>query len=66
MISGLGPGELSIISPNAAHAILGPGSRCLKSPWYDNGTVSLQFIRDLKEHASRRRVWDRAFSAKGE
>lgn len=64
----IGPGELSIASPNAANAILGPSSTCLRSPWYENDAgimQSLLTIRDPHLHESRRRIWDRAFSVKG-
>lgn len=64
-----GPGEVSIISPNAAFTILGPGG-CLKSPWYDYGygqpLNSLHSTRDVAVHESRRRIWDRGFGSKGE
>ncbi|MCJ1464976.1 hypothetical protein MMC07_003591 [Pseudocyphellaria aurata] len=63
----IGPAELSIISPNAANAILGPSSTCLRSPWYDNDagvSQSLLTIRSPQLHESRRRLWDRAFSVK--
>lgn len=49
-------------------ALIGTGSKCTKSPWYDvvglpHTTTHLE--RDRVRHDKRRKVWDRGFSAKG-
>ncbi|TGO67404.1 hypothetical protein BOTNAR_0043g00080 [Botryotinia narcissicola] len=63
----IGPNELSIIKPEAVKAMIGPGSKCTKSAWYDvvglpHTTMHLE--RDRVKHDKRRKVWDRGFSAK--
>ncbi|KAA8568678.1 hypothetical protein EYC84_007681 [Monilinia fructicola] len=63
----VGPNELSIVKPGAVKALMGQGSKCTKSPWYDvvglpHTTTHLE--RDRVRHGKRRKVWDRAFSAK--
>lgn len=62
----VGPNDLSINSGDAVHAIYGPGSMCVKAPWYDNDLPmrSMQTVRDKKIHDKRRRVWSPAFSDK--
>ncbi|KAK9771404.1 hypothetical protein SCAR479_11883 [Seiridium cardinale] len=62
----IGPSELSIITPSATSAILGNKSPCVKGPFYDiiHPVISLQMTRNKEDHAVRRKVWDRAFSAK--
>ena len=63
----VGPTEISIADPAAFAAIHSATSQCERGPWYNvlNPTVSLQMVRDRKEHARRRKAWDRAFSGKG-
>lgn len=63
----VGPTEISIADPDAFAAIHSATSQCERSQWYEilNPTVSLQMVRDRKEHARRRKAWDRAFSGKG-
>lgn len=63
----VGPTEVSIADPAAFAAIHSATSQCERGPWYEilNPTVSLQMVRDRKEHARRRKAWDRAFSSKG-
>lgn len=63
----LGPTEISIADPEAFNAIHSATSQCERGPWYNilNPTISLQMVRDRKEHARRRKAWDRAFSPKG-
>lgn len=63
----VGPTELSIADPAAFAAIHSATSQCERGPWYNvlNPTISLQMVRDRKEHARRRKAWDRAFSSKG-
>ncbi|KAG8169544.1 hypothetical protein KVR01_000289 [Diaporthe batatas] len=62
----VGPTEISIADPDAFNAIHSATSQCERGPWYNilNPTVSLQMVRDRKEHARRRKAWDRAFSSK--
>lgn len=64
----VGPSELSLADPAAFAAVHGAASPCGRGPWYNilNPTVSLQMVRDPREHARRRRAWDRAFSGKGQ
>lgn len=63
----VGPTEISIADPAAFAAIHSATSQCERGPWYNvlNPTISLQMVRDRKEHARRRKAWDRAFSSKG-
>lgn len=63
----VGPSEISIADPGAFNAIHSATSLCERGPWYNilNPTISLQMVRDRKEHARRRRAWDRAFNPKG-
>lgn len=62
----LGPSEMSLADPAAFAAVHAATSQCERGPWYEilNPTVSLQMVRDRKEHARRRKPWDRGFSAK--
>lgn len=62
----VGPTEISIADPDAFNAIHSATSLCERGPWYNilNPTVSLQMVRDRKDHARRRKAWDRAFSSK--
>lgn len=62
----VGPSEVSLADPAAFHAVHAATSQCERGPWYEilNPTVSLQMIRDRKEHARRRKAWDRGFGAK--
>ncbi|KAH7014166.1 cytochrome P450 [Microdochium trichocladiopsis] len=62
----LGPQELSINNAEVFAAVSAPNSPCTKSDWYDlmRPMVALQHVRNHAEHAARRKVWDRGFSAK--
>jgi len=61
-----GPNEISIANPEAIPVIFGPGSKCVKAPWYDAAPpISLQTIRDRRVHDKRRKVWDQGFGARG-
>lgn len=64
----VGPSEISIADPAAFNAVHSAASQCERGPWYNilNPTISLQMVRDRKEHGRRRKAWDRAFSSKGE
>ena len=63
-----GPNEVTIFTPEAIPAILGSGTRCGKSPWWDmmSPEVSMVTTRSKKMHAMRRRTWEGGFSVKGE
>lgn len=63
----VGPSEISIADPAAFNAVHSATSQCERGPWYNilNPTVSLQMVRERKEHARRRKAWDRAFNPKG-
>ncbi|KAL2838069.1 cytochrome P450 monooxygenase [Aspergillus pseudodeflectus] len=62
----LGPTELSITDPQAVKALYSAQAKVSKGPWYTvlEPRVSLQMVRDKKEHARRRKVWDQGFSSK--
>ncbi|KAF3769021.1 cytochrome P450 [Cryphonectria parasitica EP155] len=62
----VGPTELSIADPAAFAVVHSATSQCERGPWYNvlNPTISLQMVRDRREHAQRRKAWDRAFSNK--
>jgi tryprostatin B 6-hydroxylase len=65
----IGPNEVTILIPEIVPLIYGPGSKCTKTAWYDVVGLpnkSLQLERDRVTHDKRRKVWDRAFSVKGE
>lgn len=66
-----GPGEISVADPKAMVAIHGTNSKptsCTKGPWYDImfPKVNLQGTRDRQLYSQRRKLWDKAFSSKGE
>ncbi|KPM41803.1 hypothetical protein AK830_g4686 [Neonectria ditissima] len=62
----LGPSELSISSSQALQAIYSSRSPCIKGMWYNLllPLVSVHTARDAKDHARRRKVWDKGFGAK--
>lgn len=62
----VGPTEISIADPAAFTAVHSATSQCERGPWYNilNPTISLQMVRERKEHARRRKAWDNAFSPK--
>jgi len=59
-----GPSNLSVSAPEAVQAVLGPKSKCVKSPWYDGSLplVNLHTARDQKVHELRRKDFNKAFS----
>jgi cytochrome P450 family 628 len=63
-----GPAEVSVVDPRAFRDVHANSTRCNKGVWYTIGEphVNLHMTRDRKEHAHRRRIWDQAFSSKGE
>ncbi|KAL3712631.1 hypothetical protein TMatcc_001331 [Talaromyces marneffei ATCC 18224] len=62
----IGPRELSITDPRALPFIYGPTSQTTKGPFYDGAQpyISVHSTRNKKDHARRRKGWDRAFSSK--
>ncbi|KAG9229378.1 cytochrome P450 monooxygenase-like protein [Amylocarpus encephaloides] len=63
----VGPNELSITAPEAVNQILGAGTKCRKAEWYDCVAYpekALNLERNRIIHGARRKIWDRAFSAK--
>ncbi|RBR21164.1 hypothetical protein FVER53590_10685 [Fusarium verticillioides] len=62
----IGPTELSIATPSSFRPIHAPSSPVIKSPFYGitHPWVMLLSERRKKEHALRRKSWDRAFTTK--
>ncbi|KAL9943998.1 hypothetical protein D7B24_000866 [Verticillium nonalfalfae] len=62
----IGPSELSIADPSFFHHIHSNSSPFVKGPWYNilHPVVSLQLVRDKKEHSRRRKTWDKGFGSK--
>ncbi|EDN08321.1 predicted protein [Histoplasma mississippiense (nom. inval.)] len=60
------PREISINHVDAIRDIHGPGTVCVKGPFYDLNYPfrSLQMLRDKGDHARRRRIWDRGLGIK--
>ncbi|KAI1109696.1 cytochrome P450 [Nemania sp. NC0429] len=58
-----GPEELTIVDPAIVHLIDGPKSMCTKAAWYDISLpqLSIHTTRDLHDHNTRRRYWERGF-----
>ena len=63
-----GPTALSVIDPAAIKSLYATSSPCTKGPFYSatQPMASLQFTRDKREHAIRRKDWDRAFNVAGQ
>ncbi|KAL9623092.1 MAG: hypothetical protein Q9160_002606 [Pyrenula sp. 1 TL-2023] len=57
--------ELTIFEPEVYNAISGPGSKCIKSDWYDmlHPMVALNSIREKAGYAPRRKMWDEALQS---
>ncbi|EFX00659.1 cytochrome p450 monooxygenase [Grosmannia clavigera kw1407] len=62
----LGPTELSINNSKAIEILHAKHSTCTKGPFYglQQPMESLLMVRNKKDHARRRKVWDRGFNAK--
>ncbi|OAT13985.1 high nitrogen upregulated cytochrome P450 monooxygenase 1, variant 1 [Blastomyces gilchristii SLH14081] len=60
------PREISINHVDAVRDIHGPGTTCVKGPFYDITYPfrSLQMLRDKGAHSRRRRIWDRGLGIK--
>ncbi|BCS18635.1 cytochrome P450 [Aspergillus puulaauensis] len=62
----IGSSDLSISHPDAVELIYGSNSRCIKGQNYELvlPTNSLQLMRNVEQHHTRRRIWSTAFSDK--
>ncbi|KND90425.1 Tryprostatin B 6-hydroxylase [Tolypocladium ophioglossoides CBS 100239] len=62
----VGPSELSIADPKVVDLIHSNQSPCYKGPWYNilHPIRSLHTVRDQKEHARRRKTWDKGLGSK--
>ncbi|OJD10365.1 hypothetical protein AJ78_08596 [Emergomyces pasteurianus Ep9510] len=60
------PREISVNHVDAVRDIHGPGTVCVKGPFYDLNYPfrSLQMLRDKDAHARRRRIWDHGLGIK--
>ncbi|CAJ2511289.1 Uu.00g069140.m01.CDS01 [Anthostomella pinea] len=58
-----GPQELTVVDPEVWQVIGGPGTSCIKGPWYDlmYPYMSLTSLRTKHGYAPRRKRWDEAF-----
>jgi hypothetical protein len=67
LISYIGPSELTIYEPEIFNVVAGPGTTCIKSPWYDMlyPLIALNSIRQKDGYAPRRKLWDDAFKSRG-
>lgn len=63
-----GPNELSIFTPQAYNVLHGSQSKCTKAAWYDvlKPNHTMHSTRDKAVHVRQKRVWDQAFSQKGQ
>ncbi|KAI1071950.1 hypothetical protein LB507_005199 [Fusarium sp. FIESC RH6] len=62
----IGPMELSIATPSAFRILHANNSPAIKGPFYNvaHPWVNLLADRNRKRHAIRRKIWDKAFTAK--
>jgi cytochrome P450 len=62
----IGPNEVVVFRADAVPAIHGPGSRCIKAPWYDmlQKDRSIHATRKPPLHQTRRKIWDQGFGMK--
>lgn len=66
----VGPRELSVNRPSAIKVIYEHPTQTTRSPWYaqvsnDVTKISLNSVRILKVHKSRKRAWERGFGFRG-
>ena len=61
-----GPEEITVFNPEVLSAVDGPGNACTKAVWYDLllPEIAINTTRSKSDHDKRRRIWDRAFSAR--
>ena len=62
-----GPNEISIFTPDAVAVVYGPGSKCIRSDFYDmtKPLTSVVACRKPIDHSVQRKYWDMGFSVKG-
>ncbi|KAI0014481.1 cytochrome P450 [Xylariaceae sp. FL0662B] len=61
-----GPEELTVIDAAVPPAIDGPRNGCTKAVWYDFllPEIALNTTRSVRDHDTRRRIWDQGFTTK--
>ncbi|KAF2825907.1 hypothetical protein CC86DRAFT_407152 [Ophiobolus disseminans] len=62
----IGPNEVFVFRADGVPAVHGPGSRCIKAPWYDmfQKDRSIHATRKPPLHQARRKIWDQGFGIK--
>jgi cytochrome P450 len=62
----IGPNEVVVFRPDGVPAVHGPGSTCIKAPWYDmlQKDRSIHATRKPPLHQARRKIWDQGFGMK--
>jgi tryprostatin B 6-hydroxylase len=62
----IGPNEVVVFRADGVPAIHGPGSKCVKAPWYDmlQKDRSIHATRKPHLHQWRRKIWDQGFGMK--
>ncbi|KAK5075962.1 hypothetical protein LTR51_001641 [Lithohypha guttulata] len=58
------PRQLSINEPEAYQMVYGAQSQCHRLRWLEDRPKNIQFLADVEEHSSRRKIWDHGLSAK--
>ncbi|KAF2445239.1 cytochrome P450 [Karstenula rhodostoma CBS 690.94] len=62
----IGPNEVVVFRADGVPAVHGPGSKCIKAPWYDmlQKDSSIHATRKPQLHRQRRKIWDQGFGMK--
>jgi cytochrome P450 len=62
----IGPNEVVVFRADGVPAVHGPGSKCIKAPWYDmlQKDRSIHATRKPHLHQQRRKIWDQGFGMK--
>lgn len=62
----IGPNEVVVFRADGVPLIHGPGSRCIKAPWYDmlQKDRSIHATRKPQLHQQRRKIWHQGFGMK--
>ena len=63
-----GPGEIACFHPDAFAVLEAPGTKCIKSDFYDllyPGVFTLWSCRNKSVHDARRTVWSKALGVNG-
>lgn len=62
----IGPNEVVVFRADGVPAVHGPGSKCIKAPWYDmlQKDLSIHATRKPQLHRQRRKIWDQGFGMK--